>query len=49
MPACDMSSVKVGAQEILGRKGQYVGALIIRTRFWGPLYYNYDMEPPKIV
>ena len=37
-----MSSVTVGAQEILGRKGQYIGALIIRTRFWGPLYYNYD-------
>ena len=26
-----------------------VGALIIRIRFWGPLYYNYNKEPPKIV
>ena len=23
------------------------GALIIRIGFWGPLYYNYDREPPK--
>ena len=26
-----------------------VGALIIRIGFWGPLYYIYDKEPPKIV
>ena len=25
----------------------HVGALIIRIRFWGPLYYNYNKEPPK--
>ena len=25
-----------------------VGALIIRKGFWGPLYYNYNKEPPKI-
>ena len=24
-------------------------ALIIRTGFWGPLYYNYKKEPPKII
>ena len=24
-----------------------IGALIIRTRFWGPLYYNYNKGPPK--
>ena len=24
-----------------------IGALIIRTRFWGPLYYNRHEEPPK--
>ena len=24
-----------------------IGALIIRTGFWGPLYYNYNKEPPK--
>ena len=24
-----------------------IGALIIRLRFWGPLYYNYNKEPPK--
>ena len=23
------------------------GALIIRIRFWGPLYCNYNKEPPK--
>ena len=23
--------------------------LIIRIGFWGPLYYNYNKEPPKIV
>ena len=22
---------------------------MIRIRFWGPLYYTYDKEPPKIV
>ena len=26
-----------------------IGALIIRIRFWGPLYCNYNKEPPKIV
>ena len=26
---------------------KYIGALIIRIGFWGPLYYNYDKEPPK--
>ena len=26
-----------------------IGALIIRRGFWGPLYNNYDKEPPKIV
>ena len=25
----------------------YIGALIIRIGFWGPLYYNYNKEPPK--
>ena len=24
-----------------------IGALIIRIRFWGPLYYDYNKEPPK--
>ena len=24
-----------------------IGALIIRIGFWGPLYYNYNKEPPK--
>ena len=26
-------------------KGAITGALIIRIRFWGPLYYNYNKEP----
>ena len=26
-----------------------MGALIIRIGFWGPLYYNCNKEPPKIV
>ena len=25
------------------------GALTIRRGFWGPLYFNYNKEPPKIV
>ena len=25
----------------------YIGALIIRIRIWGPLYYTYTKEPPK--
>ena len=25
-----------------------IGALIIRIGFWGPLYYNHNMEPTKI-
>ena len=24
-----------------------IGALIIRLRCWGPLYYNHNKEPPK--
>ena len=24
-----------------------VGALMIRIGFWGPVYYNYNKEPPK--
>ena len=24
-----------------------IGALIIRIRFWGPVYHNYNKEPPK--
>ena len=24
-----------------------IGASIIRTGFWGPLYYNHNKEPPK--
>ena len=27
----------------------HIGALIIRVGFWGPLYHNYNKEPPKIV
>ena len=26
-----------------------IGALIIRIGFWGPVYYNYNKEPPKMV
>ena len=26
-----------------------IGALIFRIGFWGPLYYKYYKEPPKIV
>ena len=26
-----------------------IGALIIRTGFWGALYFKYNKEPPKIV
>ena len=29
--------------------GGNIGALIIRLGFWGPLYHNYNKEPPKIV
>ena len=25
----------------------YIGALIVRIGFWGPLCYNYNQEPPK--
>ena len=28
--------------------GVNVGALIIRIGFWGPLYYNYNKDIPKI-
>ena len=27
--------------------GYIVGALIIRIEFWGPVYYNFNKEPPK--
>ena len=26
-----------------------IGALMIRIGLWGPLYCNYNAEPPKIV
>ena len=26
-----------------------IGALIIRIRFWGPLYYTYNKEPQKSI
>ena len=26
-----------------------LGALAIRIGFWGPPYYNYNKEPPKIL
>ena len=26
-----------------------IGALVIRTGFWAPLYYNYNKKPPKIL
>ena len=31
----------------LGLLGATVGAFIIRIEFWGPLYSNYNKEPPK--
>ena len=27
--------------------GHHIGALIIRTGFWGPLYYNYTIRNPQ--
>ena len=35
--------------EVLERRSQMsnIGALIIRIGFGGPLYYNYNKEPPK--
>ena len=30
-------------------KSPNIGSLIIRIGFWGPLYYIYNKEPPKIV
>ena len=29
--------------------GVSIGAVIIRIGFWGPFYYNYNKEAPKIV
>ena len=26
-----------------------IGALTIRMGFWGPFYYHYNEEPPKII
>ena len=26
-----------------------IGALIVRIGFWGPSYYKYNKEPPKIL
>ena len=26
-----------------------IGALIISIRFWGPLYYTYNKEPPIVL
>ena len=31
----------------MGFKVNNIGALIIRMGFWGPLYYNYNREPPQ--
>ena len=41
----------LGGQLLLLRPGSQawniVGALILRIGSWGPLYYNYNKEPPK--
>ena len=34
---------------ILGTQAPNIGAFTFRIGFWGPLYYNYNKEPPKIV
>ena len=31
----------------LGESRYTIGALKIRTGFWGPLYYNYTKEPTR--
>ena len=33
----------------LERQEPTIGALQIRIGFWGPLYYNYNKDPPKVV
>ena len=34
----------------VGLRGSFsIGALILRIGFWGPLYYSYNKDPPKIV
>ena len=35
------------AGNYLSRAQTNKAALIIRIGFWGPLYYNYNEEPPK--
>ena len=34
---------------VVVRQVYNIGVPIIGRGFWGPLYYNYDKEPPKIV
>ena len=33
----------------LGNARENIGALKIRIGFWGSSYYNYNMEPPKVL
>ena len=34
-------------ESVLDRPPSNIRALIIRIGFWGPLYHNYNQEPPK--
>ena len=42
-----MKSIGPRPLHLITPKTSDVGALIIRIGFWGPLYYNYDKEPPE--
>ena len=48
MRLCDSYSSRFGASGLFLFVVN-VGALIFRIGFWGPLYYNSNKEPPKIV
>ena len=39
----------VNLAKLVPVEGLSIGALIIRIGFWGPVYYNYNKEPPKMV
>ena len=41
------SCLKSGVVKDNRTKPHTIGVLIIRIVFWGPFYYNHNMDPPK--
>ena len=52
IPKCEVCGESVPGTHagcLADPKKRNLGALRIRRGFWGPLYYNYKQEPPKMI